>query len=120
MNDTDEIVDSNDSNDSNDSPEDRKARKAARAARRAARRQRKLDRMDPCLRALTLLLEHFGNNAAEMARKLDVHYQLVNVWKKTGKVGKQTALRIELFKLAPFTYAELRPDLVKSRPDEKA
>lgn len=68
------------------------------------------DRDEGCAVGLMLLLAYFGS-AAELSRQLDVHYQLINVWKRQGRIGEQTARRIAGTSV-PLTLEQLRPDLV--------
>lgn len=64
-----------------------------------------------CRKALKSLLDYFNGSKAQASRVLKVHYQAVNAWHKAGRVGANTAWRIDSMPEIPFTKEELRPDI---------
>lgn len=67
--------------------------------------------------ALNNLLDYYGNNKAQIARSLGVHYQTIVGWERRKCVGRVGALMIDQRVDIPFRKEDLRPDLFPDQLD---
>lgn len=63
--------------------------------------------------ALNRLLDFYGNNKAQIAKSLGVHYQTIVGWERRKQVGRVGAVLVDQRTDIPFRKEDLRPDLFK-------